>query len=67
MSKSILDREAPSFVSNMKMQQTLKDSKSYDEFGQTVENIGEQVTELEELCNFTEVEIGEFDESTAVK
>ena len=34
---------------------------------QSAENIGDQVTELEELCDFTEVEIGEFDETQAAK
>ena len=62
MHKSLLDRQAPSRVSSLKMQQTLNFSKSYDEFGKAVDN-GEQVSELEELCNFTEVEIGEFDET----
>ena len=51
------DRMAPPQVSNLKMQQTLN----------TVEKAGEQVTELEQLCDFTEVEIGEFDETQAAK
>ena len=67
MHKSLRDRQAPSFVSNLKMQQTLNFSKTYDEYGQTVEDVGEKVTELEELCDFTEVEIGEFDETQAAK
>ena len=33
----------------------------------TVEKVREKVTELEELCDFTEVEIGEFDEMQAAK
>ena len=49
------------------MQQTLNLSKTYDEYGQTVEDVGEKVSELEELCDFTEVEIGEFDETQAAK
>ena len=32
-----------------------------------IQTVGEQVTELEELCDFTEVEIGEFDETSAAK
>ena len=55
-SKSLHDRKAPSKIRNLKMQQTLN-------VDTTRENVGDQVTELEELCDFTEVEIGEFDES----
>ena len=33
----------------------------------TVEKVREKVTELEEPCDFTEVEIGEFDEMQAAK
>ena len=54
---TLSDRMAPPQVSSLKMQQTLN----------TVEKAGEQVTELEQLCDFTEVEIGEFDETQAAK
>ena len=63
MKNSLLDdRQAPPQVSTLKMRKTLNLSKTLDEFGVVVDPECEMVTELEELCDFTEVEIGEFDE-----
>ena len=60
------DKQAPLQVSTLKMRKTLNLSKSLDEFGKQVDPELGMLTELEELCDFTEVEIGEFDEIQAV-
>ena len=47
------------------MRKTLNLSKTMDELGMAADSEFEMATELEELCDFTEVEIGEFEEVPA--
>ena len=47
------------------MRKTLNLSKTMDELGMAADSEFEMANELEELCDFTEVEIGEFEEVPA--